>query len=325
MEVIDSKIITEYEKLSQLISDMTARNINTRPKIEKILSEKELWRFNFYQIENQFKELIKIYANSDEKLFPILYEKLKQKREIQKKFLEKYLSNGKYEEEFKEIKKIDCGKFGAVFRVKNKKDKILYAFKKVAANEQNVEKKYNEVLTIRRMNCDFIVKFIDSWIEINKFKDNEETNDQNVSDLSSDKMLNKNYTHLVYIQMELCFETLEQTIERYKSINPLNYYILCQLVIELLESVQYLHSLKPPIIHKDLKLSKILLSYGIDGRFIKLGHFRLPNFHQFQGQSRTQGCGTPGYISPQVINSKYFDAKADIDSLVIILKQIFKA
>ncbi len=124
--------------------------------------------------------------------------------------------------------------------------------------------------------------------------------------------------------MELCFETLEQTIERFKSINSLNYYILCELVIELLESVQYLHSLKPPIIHRDLKLSNIVLSNGVSGRFMKLGHFPLSNFHQFEQQSRTQGCGTPGYISPQVINSKYFDTKADIDSLVIILKQIFK-
>jgi hypothetical protein len=225
MEAIDSKIITEYKKLSQLISDMTARNINTRPKIEKILGEKEFWRNHFHSIEYQFKQLVKKYANSDQKLFPILYEKLKEKRQIQKKFLEKYLSNGKYEEEFKEIKKINCGKFGVIFVVKNKKDKILYAFKIIAVNEQNVDKKFNEVLTIRRMNCDFIVKFFDSWIQINKYKDNEETNnDLNISSLRSDhNIFNINYTHLVYIQMELCFETLEQTIERFKSINALNY------------------------------------------------------------------------------------------------------
>jgi serine/threonine-protein kinase len=55
-------------------------------------------------------------------------------------------------------------------------------------------------------------------------------------------------------------------------------------LIELLESVDYLHKQNPPIIHKDLKPENILIDFRINGRFIKLSDFGLAKFHEFDGQ-----------------------------------------
>jgi serine/threonine protein kinase len=231
----------------------------------------------------------------------------------------------KYGKEFREIKTIGSGSSGVVFQVENIFDKKLYAIKKVPVDKLRVIDIFKEINLLREMKCDFIVKFIDSWIEKNNFLAKEPTNDTKFSNLSSGhSIFNINKTLLVHIQMELCFETFKETKERFKSINPLNYYILCQLVIELLESVDYLHKLKPPIIHRDLKPANILISYGMDGRFIKLGDFGLATTHEFDEQSHTQGLGTFEYMSQDVIQSRKYDTRADIHSLSVILKQIFK-
>jgi serine/threonine protein kinase len=55
----------------------------------------------------------------------------------------------------------------------------------------------------------------------------------------------------------------------------LGYYISCQLFIEVLKGVRYLHKQKPPIIHRDIKPLNILITNGINGRFVKLADFGL--------------------------------------------------
>jgi serine/threonine protein kinase len=67
--------------------------------------------------------------------------------------------------------------------------------------------------------------------------------------------------------MELCDKTLKDVIEEIESNNsmksnetltPIGYYIVSELFIELLESVDFLHKQKPPIIYRDLKPENIL-------------------------------------------------------------------
>jgi serine/threonine protein kinase len=81
--------------------------------------------------------------------------------------------------------------------------------------------------------------------------------------------------------------------------------------------------LKPPIIHRDLKPANILISYGLNGRFVKLADFGLSTFHEFEGQSHTQNIGTHKYMAPEVLYGKKYDTKADIHSLGVILREIF--
>ncbi len=74
---------------------------------------------------------------------------------------------------------------------------------------------------------------------------------------------------------------------------PLVYYISSELFIEILESVDHFH--KQKVIHIDLKPTNILITDGMNGRFVKIADFGLATIHEFEGQSHTKYSGTPKY------------------------------
>jgi serine/threonine-protein kinase len=74
------------------------------------------------------------------------------------------------------------------------------------------------------------------------------------------------------------------------------FYILCELFTEIIECVHYLH--RRNVIHRDLKPANILITNGINGRFVKLADFGLSVNHEFNDQSHTQDSGTLKYMAP---------------------------
>jgi serine/threonine-protein kinase len=94
-------------------------------------------------------------------------------------------------------------------------------------------------------------------------------------------------------------------------------------LIEILESVDYLHKQNPPIIHRDLTPSNILIDFGINGRFVKLSDFGLAKFHQIEGQSHTKGIGPIKYMAIEIKEEKKYNTKADVYSLGVIIPELF--
>jgi serine/threonine protein kinase len=90
---------------------------------------------------------------------------------------------------------------------------------------------------------------------------------------------------------------------------------------ETIECVRYLHVRN--VIHRDLKPANILITNGINGRFIKLADFGISVYHEFSEQSHTQDSGTPKYMAPEVVFSRKYDIKADIFSLGKIVEELF--
>jgi serine/threonine protein kinase len=134
--------------------------------------------------------------------------------------------------------------------------------------------------------------------------------------------------------MELCVQTLKDVIENLNlnlneelrmgtknSMTPIIYYVSCEIFIEILECVSFLH--KQNVIHRDLKPPNILITEGINGRFIKIADLGLSKIHEKNDQSHTQFLGTLNYMAPEVVKSKKYNTKADIYSLGVIIKELF--
>ncbi|CAG2172730.1 unnamed protein product, partial [Oppiella nova] len=101
------------------------------------------------------------------------------------------------------------------------------------------------------------------------------------------------------------------------------YFISCEILRQILESVQYLHELNPQIIHRELKPENILIAENVrNGRFVKLGDFGLAGEHVVANQSHSKDKGTPNYRAPELGQSKY-TPKADIYSLGILSMELF--
>jgi serine/threonine protein kinase len=141
---------------------------------------------------------------------------------------------------------------------------------------------------------------------------------------------------LLHIQMEFCCQTLKEVMKTLsqlflendskisKTSKTWSYFISCELLIEIIECVDYLHKQNPPIIHRDLKPANILVSNGINGKFVKLADFGLSVIHEPIDQSHTQGVGTDKYKAIEVIRSRKYNTKADIYSLGVIVDELFK-
>ena len=174
--------------------------------------------------------------------------------------------------------------------------------------QDQIEVKYVliEVKAMMKVEGERIVKFFNSWIDS---KDN------------------------IFIQMEFCSNNLKNISKNWKKffaknnsqpMNRIEYYICCQIFIELLEAVNYLHQYKPqPIIHRDLKPANILFDdKGINGIFFKLCDFGLAKFHN--DQSHTRFVGSMKYMSPEVRDGTHYGTKSDVYSLGKIGYELFE-
>ncbi len=219
---------------------------------------------------------------------------------------------------------ISFGGFGLVSKVMHKNSGKIYVIKRIALNKAELEKAFKELKLMKGLNRGFIIEHIDSWIEENFLKIEDFMEFHSISGISSShpKFDPKN-TVLLHIQMEFCCETLNDMIKHLSNelmennsemIKILCYYICCELLSEIIECVNYLHGRN--IIHRDLKPANILITDGINGRFLKLTN---PNFHQ----SVTQCSGSINFMAPEVEISQKYDMKADIYSIGRIIEELF--
>lgn len=77
--------------------------------------------------------------------------------------------------------------------------------------------------------------------------------------------------------------------------------------------MEYLHSLRPAIIHRDLKSLNILQAAN--------GSFKICDFGLVKN-TNTQ-AGTPAYMAPELFENKQFNKSVDVYSFGILLWEIF--
>ncbi|CAG2110287.1 unnamed protein product [Medioppia subpectinata] len=176
-------------------------------------------------------------------------------------------------------------------------------------SEENKLRVLKEVKSLAKLDSDFVVKYYNSWLECN----------------------------YLYIQMQFCPQSLRSLLkdkpivfqrQPEEQMEVFEYFISCEIFKELLECVQYLHELDPPVIHRDLKPDNILIDPNISGnRIVKLCDFGLATDHNTDRHTASRYehsvVGTLKYMSPEVHLGKQYNHKSDIYSLYVIGEELF--
>lgn len=85
------------------------------------------------------------------------------------------------------------------------------------------------------------------------------------------------------------------------------------MIKDILSSLSYIH--KQEVLHRDIKLDNILLDKNNNLKLCDFGISLMIKNNQYY----TDRCGTPAYIAPEIIKSKYKGFKSDYWSLGVTL------
>jgi serine/threonine-protein kinase TNNI3K len=90
-----------------------------------------------------------------------------------------------------------------------------------------------------------------------------------------------------------------------------------KVALHVAHALTYLHSCAPPVIHRDLKSSNILLSETMDAKVTDFGISR-----ERIDATMTAGVGTSLWMAPEVMMGERYDDKADMFSFGVVLSEL---
>ncbi|OWZ01383.1 TKL protein kinase, partial [Phytophthora megakarya] len=91
-------------------------------------------------------------------------------------------------------------------------------------------------------------------------------------------------------------------------------YTKVKIALHVAHALTYLHSLDPPVIHRDLKSKNILLSEELDAKLTDFGISR-----ERVDETMTAGVGTSLWMAPEIMMGNSYDEMADMFSFGIVL------
>ncbi|CAI5760147.1 unnamed protein product [Candida verbasci] len=97
----------------------------------------------------------------------------------------------RYERDFEEIGKLGKGGFGEVVKARNKIDGTFYAIKKIRHKSEKLDSLLSEVLSLARLNHQYIVRYYGTWVE-----EINETAIESGSDIESEDSFSSNYNRI---------------------------------------------------------------------------------------------------------------------------------
>ncbi|KAG6612621.1 TKL protein kinase [Phytophthora cinnamomi] len=89
------------------------------------------------------------------------------------------------------------------------------------------------------------------------------------------------------------------------------------IALQVCHALTYLHSLDPPVIHRDLKSRNILFTSDMEAKLSDFGVSR-----ERLDQTMTAGVGTSLWMAPEVMIGEKYDDKADIFSFGVVLSEL---
>lgn len=203
-----------------------------------------------------------------------------------------FLKNDKLSKDnFDFLSQIGAGSFGKVYKVKSHTNQKEYALKVLSKNQIKSLKLTDQLENEIRILCicqhENIIKLY------GMFED-------------------KNY---VYLILELANKgTLLNKLRKTKT-RKFNEKITKDSMSDILKAIIYLHSKKPQILHRDIKPENIL----INNNTLKIADFGWSNVDD---EIRNTFCGTPDYLSPEMILGTGHNEKLDIWTLGILMFEL---
>ncbi|GLE00570.1 hypothetical protein PINS_up009327 [Pythium insidiosum] len=88
--------------------------------------------------------------------------------------------------------------------------------------------------------------------------------------------------------------------------------------LEIAEALAYLHALAPPVVHRDLKASNVLLSATWTAKLSDFGVSREVSEQQLM----TAEVGTVAWIAPEVLRAEPYSERADVYSFGVVLSEL---
>ena len=187
--------------------------------------------------------------------------------------------------DYQKISQIGKGSFSVVFKALNNKTNEYVAIKVISVEFMNnfSERLTDELNIIKKLDNENILKFK----EIYKSKNN------------------------IYIISEICDYSLSKII-----LDHLSEKEIYDIFKQIINGMKYLYSKN--ILHRDIKPDNILIKNGI----IKIADFGFAKEADKKNTLMETLCGSPLYMSPELIMNKSYDFKSDIWSLGIVLYQL---
>jgi serine/threonine protein kinase len=197
---------------------------------------------------------------------------------------------------FSEKQMLGTGAFGTVYAGKFQDDELV-AIKKIKYRDTNsIDQVLNEIKLLSSVSHPNLVRLLGCCIE-----EGEQI--------------------LVYEYMPN--GTLSEHLQRERS-NGLPWTTRLTIASETANAIAYLHSaMNPPIYHRDIKSSNILLDHSYKSKVADFGLSRLGMTETSHVSTAPQG--TPGYVDPQYHQNFHLSDKSDVYSFGVVLVEIITA
>lgn len=182
------------------------------------------------------------------------------------------------------------GGFKRVYKAINTVQGFEVAWNEVEVDQNDLVNLVNEVQILGQLDHPNIIKLLDAWMTT------DETYLNFITEIMSSGCLSSYLSKVPYI----------------------NQNVIKRWAYQTLEGIEYLHSLSPPVIHRDLKSSNIFIN-GTDG-IVKIGDLGLAIRME---NGPVQGlAGTLGYMAPEVLSGGSYTEKADLFSFGMVLLEL---
>ncbi|KAL8033643.1 hypothetical protein ABFX02_13G173000 [Erythranthe guttata] len=208
-------------------------------------------------------------------------------------------ASGIMEYPYKDLQKATCnfttligqGSFGPVYKAQMLTGETV-AVKVLATDSKQGEKEFQtEVMLLGRLHHRNLVNLVGYCAE-------------------------KHQHMLIYVYMSrgsLASHLYNQKLE------PLNWELRIQIALDVARGLEYLHDgAVPPVIHRDIKSSNILLDQSMRARVADFGLSR----EEMVSKHVSNIQGTFGYLDPEYISTRSFTKKSDVYSYGVLLFEL---